>query len=266
MTNVLPTVGASPTVRQQVGTHYNTPVGNSMNASDDGIVNDAERARRAKKLQFVAAELKRLRFFRRQYDLRRAHYYRQYLSQRDDKFYPDNVTKRSNTFVPYPFSTVENIVARTGDAFFSMEDWFEAKANPPYSEEQQADQMQAALRDKLHKADLIGNFEQLVRNLVIYGQNAIKVDWDFGTTTVVSREPIYYQEPVMQPAVDPSTGQPVIDPTTGQPLMQPMLDPQTGQPAMQPVIGPDGQPMIQGYRAKQEQVPKARPRFTVIDG
>lgn len=224
-----------------------------------------ELSRRLKKLQFVAAELKRMRYFRRQYDLRRAHYYRQYLGQRDDKFYPDNVTKRSNTFVPYPFSTVENIVARTLDAFFSTEDWFEVKENPPYSQEEQASQMQVALRDKLHKADLMGAFEQLVRNLVIYGQNAIKVDWNFGTTTVVSKEPIYYQEPIMQPVVDPMTGQPSVDPQTGMPAQEPVMDPQTGQPAMQPVIGPDGQPMIQGWQAKQEQVPKACPRFTVID-
>jgi hypothetical protein len=68
----------------------------------------------------------------------------------------------------------------------------------------------------------------------------------------------------MQPLMGPD-GQPILDPNTGQPIMQPAMDPQTGQPAMQPVIGPDGQPMIQGYRAKQEQVPKAKPRFTVID-
>lgn len=223
-----------------------------------------EARRRVKKLQFVAAELKRMRYFRRQYDLRRAHYYRQYLGQRDDKFYPDNVTKRSNTFVPYPFSTVENIVSRTSDAFFSMEEWFEVKAKPPYSQEQQADQMQVALTDKLHKTDLISAFEQLVRNLVIYGQNAIKVDWDFGTTTVVSREPIYAQEPVMQPVMNPLTGGPLMGPDM-QSVQQPAIDPQTGQPAMRPIMGPDGQPLIIGWKAKQEQVPKACPRFTVID-
>lgn len=155
-------------------------------------------------------------------------------------------------------------MARTMDAFFSMEDWFEVKEKPPYSTEDQADQMQIALQDKLHKADIISAVEQLVRNLVIYGQNAIKVDWDFGTTAVVSREPVYYQEPVMQPVVDPQTGQPMLD-QLGMPMQQPVIDPQTGQPAMQPVIGPDGQPMIQGWQAKQELVPKACPRFTVID-
>lgn len=238
-----------------------------MSADDQANIEETderEQARRVKKLQFVAAELKRMRYFRRQYDLRRAHYYRQYLGQRDDKFYPDNVTKRSNTFVPYPFSTVENIVARTMDAFFSMEDWFECKANPPYSQEEQADQMQIALRDKLHKTDFFSAFEQLVRNLVIYGQNAIKVDWDFGTTTVTSREPVYAQEPVMQPVLDPMTGQPAIG-LDGMPMQQPAMDPQTGQPAMQPIIGPDGQPLIIGWQAKQEEVPKAHPRFTVID-
>jgi hypothetical protein len=258
LANAFPTTGASGRVRQNMGTHYNTPVGGMMGGGNEGAqeniaANDddqqeSERSRRVKKLQFVSAELKRMRYFRRQYDLRRAHYYRQYLGQRDEKFYPDNITKRSNTFVPYPFSTVENIVARTMDAFFSMEDWFEVKEKPPYSEENQADQMQLALQDKLHKANLLGAFEQLVRNLVIYGQNAIKVDWDFGFTTVVSKEPIFVQQPV----VDPMTGQPVIDPSTG-------------QPAMQPVMGPDGQPLIQGYQAKQEEVPKACPRFTVID-
>jgi hypothetical protein len=223
-----------------------------------------EQARRTKKLGFVAAELKRLRYFRRQYDLRRAHYYRQYLGQRDDKFYPDNVTKRSNTFVPYPFSTVENIVARVMDAFFSVEEWFECKQKPPYSNEEQADQMETALVDKLHKANIQCAVESLVRNLVIYGQNAIKVDWDFGYTTVTSKDPIYAQEPVMQPVLDPMSGQPVLD-EMGMPAQQPVVDPTTGQPQMQPIMGPDGQPIITGWNAKQEQVPKACPRFTVID-
>src|SRR6266404_398625 len=235
MANALPTTGSSPgNIRETLGTHYTTPVGNMAN-SQEPVVNEPdeqEMARRTKKLQFVAAELKRMRYFRRQYDLRRAHYYRQYLGQRDEKFYPDNLTKRSNTFVHYPFSTVENIVARTGDAFFSMEDWFETQEKPPYSTDEQADQMQVALQDKLHRADLMSSFEQLVRNLVIYGQNAIKVDWDFGMTTVVSREPIYYQEPVMQPLMDPQTGQPVVG-MDGMPISQPVVDPQTGQPTTQ---------------------------------
>lgn len=254
MANALQTTAASPsTPRDIVGTHYGPPTGSIM--PDDGEsldVTPEELTRRTKKLQFVSAELKRMRYFRRQYDLRRAHYYRQYLGQRDEQLYPDNITKRSNTFVPYPFSTVENIVARTMDAFFSMEDWFEVREKPPYSSEEQADQMQIALEDKLHRADLLSAFEQLVRNLVIYGQNAIKVDWDFSTTTVTSREPIYAQS--SQPVVDPNTGQMQIDPMTGQPVM-----------AMQPMPGPDGQPLIIGWRAKQEEVPKACPRFTVID-
>jgi len=204
---------------------------------------------RTKKLQMVSAELKRMRYFRRQYDIRRAHYYRQYLGQRDERFYPDNISKRSNTFVPYPFSTVENIVARTMDAFFSMEEWFEVKDKPPYSSSEQADQMEMALMDKLHKAGLINAVEQLVRNLVVYGNAALKVDWDFGFETVTSREPIPMQEPVL----DPLSGQPVMDPQSGQPAMQPVMDPMTGQPA------------IMGYQAKQERVPKACPRITVID-
>jgi hypothetical protein len=235
-------IAGEGTIRGQVGTMANEiPEADSMGKRD-------VQAQRTKKLQMVSAELKRMRYFRRQYDLRRAHYYRQYLGQRDERFYPDNISKRSNTFVPYPFSTVENIVARTMDAFFSMEEWFEVKDKPPYSDEQQADQMQMALMDKLHKAGLINAVEQLIRNLVVYGNAALKIDWDFGFETVTSREPIYAQEPV----IDPMSGQPVPDP-------------QTGQPAMQNAMGPDGQPMVLGYQAKQDRVPKACPRITVID-
>lgn len=232
------TIAGEGTVRGAVGSMAGSPEDSTGEVQKD----------RTKKLQMVSAELKRMRYFRRQYDLRRSHYYRQYLGQRDPRYYPDNVSPRSNTFVPYPFSTVENIVARTMDAFFSMEEWFEVKDKPPYSSEEQADQMGLALADKLHKAGLINAVEQLVRNLIIYGNASIKVDWDFGYETVTLREPIYVQEPV----IDPLTGQPQTDPTTG-------------QPAQQPSMGMDGQPMVLGYEARQEQVPRACPRITVID-
>lgn len=231
------TIAGEGTVRGAVGSMAGSPEDSTGEVQKD----------RTKKLQMVSAELKRMRYFRRQYDLRRSHYYRQYLGQRDPRFYPDNVSPRSNTYVPYPFSTVENIVARTMDAFFSMEEWFEVKNKPPYSSEEQADQMGIALADKLHKAGLINAIEQLIRNLVIYGNASLKVDWEFGFETVTKRQPIYVQEPV----VDPMTGQPQID--------------STGQPAMQPSMGQDGQPMVLGYEAIQEQVPKACPRLTVID-
>lgn len=54
-------------------------------------------------------------------------------------------------------------------------------------------------------------------------------------------------QPMMQPVLDPNTGQPVIDPNTGQPMMQPMIDPNTGQPMMQPMVDPaTGMPMGAG--------------------
>jgi hypothetical protein len=214
---------------------------------DDPMAPDTG-ASRSKKLQFVSAELKRMRYFRRQYDMRRAHYYRQYLSQRDERTYPDNITKRSNTFVPYPFSNVETIISRVLDAFFSMEDWFEVKDKQPYSTEDQADQMQIGLMDKLHKSKLISCFEELVRNLVIYGHAGIKVDWDFDFDIVTTAEPIYAQ-------------QPMLDPNTGQPAMDPM----SGQPQMQNTLGPDGQPIVIDIQPKQEQVPRACPKFYAID-
>lgn len=211
-----------------------------MNAMDSTTQPDIQ-AQRTKKLQFVSAELKRMRYFRRQYDIRRAHYYRQYLGQRDEKTYPDNITKRSNTFVPYPFSNVETIISRVMDAFFSMEDWFEVKEEEPFSTEEQADQMQLALTQKLHKSHLIQVFEELVRNLCIYGHAGIKVDWDFSFDTITYAEPVYAQEPVM----DPMSGQP------------------TG--GSQPIMGPDGQPIIIDVIPKMEDVPRACPRFTAID-
>src|SRR5579862_3441739 len=102
-------VAAEGTTREAVDSPLSSP---EQPVSDD-------KERQTKKLQFVASELKRMRYFRRQYDLRRANFYRQYLGQRDEKFYPDNITRRSNTFVPYPFSNVENIISRVMDAFFS---------------------------------------------------------------------------------------------------------------------------------------------------
>lgn len=234
----LRTLGAEGTTRDSVDSPADSPE----------VMPGADAEALEKKLQFVASELKRMRYFRRQYDLRRANYYRQYLGQRDDRLYPDNVTKRSNTFVPYPFSNVENIISRVMDAFFSMEEWFEVKDKPPFSSEDQADQMQLALDDKLHKAKTISFLEEYIRNLAIYGYAGIKVDWDFGFETVTQRKPIYAQ----QPAVDPMTG-------------MPQIDPMTGQPAMQPVLGPDMQPIVLGYEAEQQDVPRACPRITVID-
>ena len=226
-------LGSEGTVRGSVDSPANAP-GPSLNAGAQATTPE-ETAQREKKLQFVAAELKRMRYFRRQYDIRRAHFYRQYLSQRDDRFYPDNVTKRSNVFFPYPFSNVENIVARVVDAFFSMDEWFEVSDKPPYSDEDSADIMQMTLVDKLHQSRLVSQMELLIRNIVVYGESGIKVDWDFGFETVLDKQPQYVQAP----------------------------DPMTGQ--MTPVPGPDGQPMIQGYQAVEKQVPKNRPRITVID-
>lgn len=77
MANALPTMGASDrNPRKVVGTHYTTPVGGMLNeksAHDNMEAADRQsnmqvdgslvRAQRTKKLQFVAAELKRMRYF-----------------------------------------------------------------------------------------------------------------------------------------------------------------------------------------------------------
>lgn len=184
------------------------------------------------------SHLRRMRYFRKQYDQRRAYFYKQYLGQRDQRFYPDNITPRSNTFVPYPFANVESIVSRVLDAFFSYEDWFEAKGRSA-QDEPAAEKMQVVLLRLFKRAEFVKHFESLVRNIVIYGHAAMKVDWDWGYDTVTYSQPI--------PAIGPD----------GQPLVQPTIDPNTMQPIMQPVI--------LGYQPAQKQVPRNRPRFLPID-
>jgi len=71
MANGLPTTGASGrNPRETVGTHYNTPVGNMASnisevdhQSNTQVDGSAIQAARTKKLQFVSAELKRMRYF-----------------------------------------------------------------------------------------------------------------------------------------------------------------------------------------------------------
>jgi hypothetical protein len=184
------------------------------------------------------SHLRRMRYFRKQYDQRRAYFYRQYLGQRDQRFYPDNITPRSNTFVPYPYANVESIVARVLDAYFSYEDWFECEGRSA-NDEPAAEKMQIVLLRLLKRSEFIKHFESLVRNICIYGHAAMKVDWDWDYDTVTYSQPI------------PLIGQ------DGQPVVQPAMDPNTMQPVMQPVI--------LGYRPAQKQVPRNRPRFLPID-
>lgn len=186
----------------------------------------------------VVSHLRRMRYFRKQYDQRRAYFYRQYLGQRDQRFYPDNITPRSNTFVTYPFSNVEAIVARVLDAYFSYEDWFECKGRSA-NDESAAEKMQVVLLRLLKRSEFTKQFETLVRNIAIYGHAAMKVDWDWDYDTVTYSEPI------------PLIGQ------DGMPVVMPAMDPNTGQPIMQPVI--------LGHRPAQKQVPRNRPRFLPID-
>ncbi len=196
-----------------------------VSLADDPVLNDA------------VNKLRRMRYFRRQYDQRRILFYRQYLGQRDARMFPDNVTSRSNTFVPYPLSNVESIVSRVDDAFFSFDPWFETK---PRGEADQiaAENMECVLADRLHKANFKAAFETLVRNICIYGHAAIKVDWDWDTERVTYAQPIY-----------------AIDPNTGQPLMQQVQTP----------MGPMAQPIQLGVQPMTKDIPRSRPKFIPID-
>jgi hypothetical protein len=191
--------------------------------------------------------LRRMRYFRRQYDQQRLYFYRQYVSSRDQQYFPDNVTPRSNTFVPYPQATVEGIVSRVLAAYFSFEPWFECLGRYGTAIES-ASSMQRVLHYLLKKAGFRPQFETFVRNVAMYGHGGLMVDWDFDSDTVEYKQPI----PAMMPITGPD-GQPVIDPQTGQPAMHPIVNPQTGQP------------LISGYRPASKQVPRACPRFYAID-
>lgn len=187
----------------------------------------------------IITDLRRMRYFRKQYDQRRAYFYRQYLGQRDQKFYPDNITPRANSFVPYPLSNVETIVSRTLDAYFSNEDWFECRGRSSH-DEGAAIGMQVVLQKLLKESQFVQAFEEFVRNCAIYGFAAIKVVWDWEFDYVTYSEPI-----------------PLINPETGQPVLMPAMDPATGQPTMQPVI--------LGHKPARKPVPRNKPRFVNID-
>lgn len=187
----------------------------------------------------IISHLTRMRFFRRQLDQRRASFYRQYLGQRTALKYPDNITPRANTFVPYPFSNVETIVARVLDAFFSYEDWFEAKPRAD-SDSGASDKMAIVLAKMTKEAQFIKDFETVVRNIAIYGFAGIKVDWDWDVDWVTYAEAIY-----------------LTNPETGQPVLQPVPNINTGQMDLQPVV--------LGYQPNRKAVPRNRPKFIPID-
>ena len=191
--------------------------------------------------------LRRMRYFRRQYDPRRSYFYRQYLGQRDGRNYPDNLTPRANTFVPYARSNVETIVGRTMDAFFSIEPPFEARGRGE-QDGMAAPLMQQVLLSMLHRGKWINNIELLIRNLAIYGHAGIMVDWDFDYDVVTAPEPIL----AMQPQIDQFTGQPILGPDS-QPALMPIMNPMTGQP------------IILGTQITTKKVPRNRPKLTPID-
>src|ERR1043166_8954197 len=182
-------------------------------------------------LQDATATFRRLLNFRRPYDALRLQYYQQYMSKKQAAFFPDNITKRSNTTVPYAWSNVEEINARVQDAFFQIEPWIEVRptnmVSGPASEA-----MESLLLYMLRKADFPKHFEAMVRNSLMYGHGALKVDWDWDFDTVTYPQAIY--------VIDPQTGQPVIDPQTGKPV-------------------------IRGYQTQTKQIPRMCPKFTAID-
>ena len=182
----------------------------------------------------ILAHLRRMKDYRRQYDSKRALFYRQYIGQRDATKFPDNVTNRANTFVPYPLSNVETVVSRVDDAFFSFQPWFECDGVSAV-DDHAADGMGAVLVQKLHRAKFKAHFEELVRNIAIYGHSALKIDWnwDFQTITKPTQMYVMVKGPDGQPT-------PYIDPTTQQPIPT-VIVPQTTQ------------------------VPMACPRITAID-
>ena len=173
--------------------------------------------------------LRRATDYRRQFDQRRAIYYRQYCGSRDAQKFPDGTTNRANTFVPYPLSNVETIVSRVDDAFFSFYPWFEV-SGVTAADDQSAESMQLILDKKLMQAQFKQAFEDLVRNIAIYGSGALKVDWNWDFKTLTKPVPQYAMK----------DGQPISDPQTGQPI-------------------------VLGYRPQTFQVPACCPLVRAID-
>lgn len=216
----------------------------------------------------ISGHMRRMLMFRKQYDQKRSALYRQYLSQRTQPTFPDNITKRSNTFVPYSYSTVETVVSRVDDAFFSNYPFFETRGRGAQDDvdngqsPSKADSMQFVLDYMLHLSRLQPNIQDLVRTIGIYGHGGIKVDWDWDYETINGPEPVYAMQVVPQMQMGPQGPEPVMQ--DGKPV--PQIDPQTGKPATQPMTNPmTGQPMQIGTKMVTKQVPRMRPKFIPID-
>jgi hypothetical protein len=183
------------------------------------------------RVQQLTTTLRRLQTFRRQYDANRLKYYKQYVGVRDTKLFPDKITARSSVSSRYAYSNVEALVSRVHDAFFAYEDWFECKPRGA-QDALAAMSLDMVLKYKLRKAKFTSVFEDVVRNICIYGHAAIKVDWDYDYEVVTKPQAI--------PLMDPTTGQPVIDPQTGAPVPAKIIP-------------------------TQVKVPRSCPKFTAID-
>ena len=231
---------SGPNLPPQNGTSATNSTLEGNKTSGAGLITDRNRL-----TTWVLDTLQRMRNFRRPYDQRRAYFYRQYIGQRDRRLYPDNLTPRSNTFVPIPKSNVDHIVARTHDAFFSIDPYIEVR--PKGGTPEQGWQMEAVMLTSLKKAQWIQKLELAIRDCCIYGHMGVKVDWDWDYDIVSGPEPVY----AMQPQVDPNTGQPMVD-------LQ-------GQPMMMPVWGPDGLPIQTGVNLVTKQVPRNCPKLIPID-
>ena len=230
------------------GAGFGDGSGTAASMAGSNTLQDANRKdENRQRIQKTLEGLRRMRYFRRQYDPRRAYWYRQYLGQRDQRFYPDNLTPRANTFVPYAHSNVETVTARVMDAFFSIDPPIECRGKGDV-DQAAAPYMQCVMLTKLHQAKWIQTIEMLTRNIAIYGHAGIKVDWDWDYDTITAPDPIY----VMQPVPDPITGQPMLNPD-GTPSFMPVMNPMTGQPIQV------------GTRVITKQIPRMRPKLTPID-
>ncbi len=204
-----------------------------LKGSDAGTAGDSDAI-----LRRALSHVSRMHNFRRQYDSRRAQHYRMFIGQRDQRYFPDNLSRRSNTFVPYPLSNVRTLVSRTLDAFFSFEPSFEVRGKGA-ADEPKAEAMQLVMHDRLRRANYIQAIEQLVYNICIYDVGAIKVDWDWEFDIVLDPQPELLTVPMPGP--------------DGQVVDVPVPNPQTGGP------------IVKRLNPVQRPVPRARPKFIVID-
>jgi len=126
------------------------------------------------------------------------------------------------------------------DAFFSFEPWFDITGLTS-QDDHAAQAISLVLGKKLKECHFQDAFEALVRNIAIYGHAGIKVDWNWDFKVLTKPVPVYAQDALGQPVLDPNTGQPIVLSYKPQTFKVPMACPRiTPIDVYDLMVDPDG--------------------------